>query len=117
MHQPYASPYATSPQYAAVAGPSAPVATKPKFPLVSFILALLAGFVGMIAFLIAGFEGHRAGWELMAIPTLITFGLALPAFIGSIRALVRRSWVGGFLTMAASGFGSLLALVGFVLGA
>ncbi len=36
---------------------------------------------------------------------------------GEPRALVRRSWVGGVLAIGADGFGSLLALVGFVLGA
>jgi hypothetical protein len=119
MNQPnaHASPVYSAPPYAAAPAPNSTSRAKPSFPVVSFIFAFLAVVVGIIGFLIAGFRGHSAGWELMAIPTLVTFALALFAFIGAIMALVRRSWIGGVLTIGAAGFGSLLALVGFVLGA
>lgn len=106
--------------HVSTAPPTSPAKTSPAkaAPIWGFLFAFAAVGVGMITFLIAGFEGHSAGWELMALPTLATFGAALVGFVGSmIGIFANKAYVGSVVMLAMSGFAGLLALVGFVLGA
>jgi hypothetical protein len=122
MQPSYPQPYPPQPQqpYAPqgfVAPPpaAAPSATGPL--VISMASAFSALAMGVVTFLIAGFEGHSAGWELLAIPTLIAMTAALVAGVAAIVAITRKSIGGGVLAIGVSGFGVLLALLGFVLGA
>jgi hypothetical protein len=54
---------------------------------------------------------------MMAIPTLLTMGASAVGGVAGLVALVRKSIGGGIGAIALSGLGTLLALVGFVLGA
>lgn len=79
--------------------------TKPKSGLATG-LAIGAITFGIITFLYGGMLGRSAGWELMAIPTLGTIGMALVSIIVERRALT-----------FASLLGVALAVVGFLMGA
>ena len=82
------------------------MAEKKKRSVPAIIFSILAILAGLNAFLVAGMQGHSAGWELMAIYTL-------PAVLFAIIAIaIRRS----VLTFVALFFG-LLGIVGFFLGA
>ncbi len=111
MHQ---APQHQAPMHQA---PAQPAQTEAKAPAWAFLFALLACGVGFLTFLIAGFRGHSAGWEMMAVPALATFGLAGIGFIGAIVAGVRRRLGVAAALVGMTGFASLLAVVGFVLGA
>ncbi|MGE0787657.1 MAG: hypothetical protein AB7S26_18420 [Sandaracinaceae bacterium] len=93
---------------------TAPAAKSPTFGL---LFAIVAFGLGTIAFLIAGFEGHGAGWELLAIPTGLCLGAALIASIGGVIGLTRKAFGGGLATLGVAAFGSVLGLIGFFLGA
>lgn len=82
--------------------------------------ALLFAFgtlgLGAISFLIAGFEGHGAGWEMLAIPTAASAVSALIALaLGGVAVAKKRA--GGLVSIALAIVGVLLGGVGFVLGA
>lgn len=116
--QPQYAPYgAPSPYGAMPAGQ--PVAEPPsKAPgIVGIGAGLVTCALGMLAFLIAGFEGHSAGWELLAIPVGLASLTALVAGVAGIVALVKRTIVLGVAAIGLSGLGMLLGMVGFVLGA
>lgn len=112
----YGAPYAAQPVSAAP-----PVETPDAIRTWSTVLGVAGGLgavgLGMIAFLIAGFEGHSAGWELLAIPTGLALMSAMAGGAGGVVALVKKSWIGGAAAIGLAGLGSLLGLVGFVLGA
>lgn len=96
----------------------APSSPSSSAPTVIGLLAAGAAFgLGVIAFLIAGFEGHRAGWEMLAIPTGLSMLAGMVAGGAGIFALVRKAYAGGLATLGLAGFGVLLGLVGFALGA
>jgi hypothetical protein len=97
---------------------TAPAAAPSQAVLVVGLLAALGAMgLGAISFLIAGFEGHHAGWEMLAIPTLLAMMSALVGGIAGIVAITRKQTIGGLAAIGLSGFGVLLGLVGFVLGA
>ncbi|MCB9580527.1 MAG: hypothetical protein H6717_26085 [Polyangiaceae bacterium] len=95
--------------------PYAPAKAKP--PVLSILAAVVALGLGMITFLIAGFRGHSAGWEMMAAPTALTGLAGLVGFVGGLGALSRKSFLVALGLIAVSGLGGLLAVAGFVLGA
>ena len=78
---------------------------KPKSGLATGLAVGAIGF-GAMTFLYGGMLGRSAGWELMAIPTLLTFGMALVAIIVQRRALTYASLIG-----------VALAVLGFLMGA
>ncbi len=88
-----------------------------KPPVWGFGPAAVAFGFGVIVFLIAGFRGRSAGWEMLAGPTLLCFAAAIVAAIPAIIALTRKGIAIGLGTLGVAGFGAFLALVGFVLGA
>lgn len=103
-------------------GPGYPGAYAPgpavaKPPVWGFGPAAAAFFFGIMVFLISGFKGRSAGWEMLAAPTLLCFAAALAAAIPGIIALTRKGIAIGLGTLGVAGFGAFLALVGFVLGA
>lgn len=88
-----------------------------KAPAWGFGPAAAAFFFGLMVFLISGFKGRSAGWEMLAAPTLLCFAAAIVAAIPGIIALTRKGIAIGLGTLGVAGFGAFLALVGFVLGA
>jgi len=122
---PYANQpqYGQQPQYAQQApyvppmAPAAPAAPSNVAGVVGIAAGLITCALGMLAFLIAGFEGHSAGWELLAIPVGLASLTALVGGIAGIVALVKRTIGLGVAAIGLSGFGMLLGMVGFVLGA
>jgi uncharacterized membrane protein len=71
---------------------------------------------GAVVFLIAGFQGRRAGWEMLALPTMVAFVCGLMAGISGIIALTRKQTGTGLIALGLGGVGLLLALTGFALG-
>lgn len=115
---PYPPHHAPAPGY----GPSYPAAhavgpTIAKAPVWGFGPAAAAFFFGIMVFLVAGLKGRSAGWEMLAVPTLLCFAAAITAAIPGIIALTRKGIAIGLGTLGVAGFGAFLALVGFVLGA
>ncbi len=95
-----------------------PATAKPRgFPVAGLITGCIAACVGVVAFLIAGFEGHRAGWELMAVPAGVADVFGLLAMALGLAAMTKRQIVGGLLAIGLGAFGGLLGSVGFILGA
>ena len=88
-----------------------------KTPAFAIVLGGAAFGLGASSFLIAGIEGRSAGWELLAIPTGLALLAALGGGIGGVVGLTRKAMGSGLTAIGLSGFGALLGLVGFVLGA
>lgn len=124
MQPPSPGPYAPQPQYSPQAYGQAPAMSQPApdapskvAGTVGIASGLVTCLLGMLAFLIAGFEGHSAGWELLAIPVGLALLTAMVGGIAGIVALVKRTIALGVAAIGLSGFGLLLGMVGFVLGA
>ncbi|MDP3275459.1 MAG: hypothetical protein Q8Q09_09715 [Deltaproteobacteria bacterium] len=90
--------------------------TQPKAPTGSIAAGVIGLLAGMMVFLIAGFRGRSAGWEMLAVPTLVSLVCSLVATIGGITAVVRKQFGLGLLVLGLGLAGAFLALVGFVLG-
>ncbi len=89
---------------------------QPKAPTGSIAAGAIGFAAGVLVFLIAGLQGRRAGWEMLALPTMVAFLCGLIAAIGGITAMMRKQIGAGLLVLALGGGGALLALVGFALG-
>jgi hypothetical protein len=116
-YQPYQQPQQAQGGYGPPSAQPAQAPTSKVPGIVGIGAGLATCALGMLAFLIAGFQGHSAGWEMMAIPTGLTLMTAMVGGIAGLVALVKRSIGLGIAAIGLSGFGSLLGIVGFVLGA